>query len=82
MIIRGYGRDKTLKLGGKVSGSGQIIIEGDVVIGSLYLSNNLKLGGNLHVLRDFEIKGNVILQKGGSLTVDGKRTIHGALKEE
>lgn len=49
--------------------------------GNLYISKTLKLKGNLHVNGDLEIKGDLIMQKGNVVTVTGKRTIHGSIKE-
>jgi hypothetical protein len=46
-----------------------------------YLSGGLTINGTLHCKGDFENKGNVYLKPGSQLIVDGKRTIHGSLKE-
>jgi hypothetical protein len=37
------------------------------------------VNGQLHVLGDLEVNGNVTLLKNSQLTVDGKRTIHGSI---
>jgi cytoskeletal protein CcmA (bactofilin family) len=47
----------------------------------LYLSGALTINGQLHCKGDFEVKGNVSLKPGSNLIVDGKRTIHGSLRE-
>ena len=47
----------------------------------LYLSGGLTINGHLYCKKDFEAKGNVYLNPGSQLVVDGKRTIHGSLKE-
>jgi cytoskeletal protein CcmA (bactofilin family) len=45
------------------------------------LSGGLTINGLLHCKGDLEVKGNVYLKPGSQLVVDGKRTIHGSLKE-
>ena len=45
------------------------------------MAGTLRLNGNLHVKGDFEAKGTVWLKQGRELVVDGKRTIHGSVKE-
>jgi len=47
----------------------------------LITSGSLTLDGRLHVKGDMTVKGNVTLQPGSELIVDGKRTIHGSLKQ-
>jgi cytoskeletal protein CcmA (bactofilin family) len=42
----------------------------------------LKINGILHVQGDLDVKGSVTLSKGSQLIVDGKRTIHGSIKQE
>lgn len=37
------------------------------------------MNGQLYVLGDLEVKGNVILLNGSELVVEGKRTIHGSI---
>ena len=49
--------------------------------GDLYVSKTLKLNGHLHVDGDLEIKGDLVMQKGSVVTVKGKKTIHGSVKE-
>lgn len=48
----------------------------------LYLGGALTINGQLHCKKDLEVKGNVYLKPGSQLIVDGKRTIHGSLKEK
>ena len=48
---------------------------------NLYVGGTLRLNGNLHVRGEFEAKGTVWLKKGCELVIDGKRTIHGSVKE-
>lgn len=47
----------------------------------MYFSAGLKLNGRLYVKGDLTVKGNVELQPGSELVVDGKRTIHGTIKQ-
>lgn len=42
---------------------------------------NLTLNGRLYVKGDLEVNGSVKMQKGSELIVDGKRTIHGSIRE-
>ncbi|KAH7306104.1 hypothetical protein BKA65DRAFT_198567 [Rhexocercosporidium sp. MPI-PUGE-AT-0058] len=70
-----------MKLGTKVEAS-SVAMEGDVeASGNLYISRTLKLKGNLHVSGDLEIKGDLIMRKGDVVSVAGKKTIHGSIKE-
>ncbi len=46
------------------------------------MAGNLTVDGQLHVLSDLDVKGNVNLLKGSQLIVDGKRTIHGSIKQK
>ena len=41
----------------------------------------LTLNGTLHVKGDMEVNGSVSMKKGSELIVDGRRTIHGSIKE-
>ncbi|CZT08052.1 uncharacterized protein RCO7_09594 [Rhynchosporium graminicola] len=80
----GYGREGrkcVLNFGGKIEGS-SLSIEGDVeVIGDLYSSRTLKLKGNLRVSGDLEVKGDLVMRKGDTVVVSGKRTVHGSIRE-
>lgn len=49
--------------------------------GDLYVSKTLKLNGHLYVDGDLEVKGDLVMQKGSGVTVKGKKTIHGSVKE-
>jgi len=49
--------------------------------GDLYVSKTLKLNGALYIDGDLEIKGDLVMQKGSAITVKGKKTIHGSVKE-
>lgn len=44
-------------------------------------AGGLTINGQLHVKGNFEAKRTVGLKPGSRLIVDGKRTIHGSLKE-
>jgi len=45
------------------------------------VSKTLKLNGALYIDGDLEIKGDLVMQKGSAITVKGKKTIHGSVKE-
>jgi len=47
----------------------------------LVLSGGLTIDGRLHCKGDLEVNGNVYMTPGSQLTVSGKRTIHGSMKE-
>lgn len=53
----------------------------DSCSGNLVIGRTLTLKGNLHVNGDLEIKGDLIMQKGDVVTVAGRRTVHGSIKE-
>jgi hypothetical protein len=44
-------------------------------------AGGVTINGQLHVKGNFESKHTVSLKPGSQLIVDGKRTIHGSLKE-
>lgn len=46
------------------------------------MTNSVTIDGKLHVLDDFEVKGNVNLTKGSELVVDGKRTVQGSIVQK
>jgi hypothetical protein len=48
---------------------------------NLLVTSRLTINGTLHVKGDFEAKSTVYMKPGSQLIVDGKRTIHGSLKE-
>jgi len=43
----------------------------------LKISASLNVTGRLHVKGDLVVLGSVVVDKGGELTVDRKRTVHG-----
>jgi cytoskeletal protein CcmA (bactofilin family) len=47
----------------------------------MQLSGGLTINGQLHCKGDLDVKGNVYMNPGSQLIVDGKRTIHGSMKE-
>ncbi len=45
------------------------------------LTGGLTIDGRLHCKADIEVQGNVYMTPGSQLTVRGKRTIHGSMKD-